>query len=119
MENLKNIDIIHQYTDDLLHDGGKAPDVYKNSRYAKELLQRGRNVISEVGKYLLKDILPSLKTNRFEKIEKETVAHGWVILLCSIKDRHNIEIGRVVFGANLELWAKWAAEYSIPENNSS
>lgn len=109
LKTLKNLDLMEEYTDALLHDDKKASYIYANSKYAKELLEKGKKVIPEIGRYL-KTKMADIKKCTTE--EKDTIEEGWILLLCNIVKKEKIDTGPVVFGYNFEKWVEWAISYS-------
>lgn len=107
MITLTTPDLMRELTDALLHDDTDAKHIYENSKYSKALLEKGKSVINEIGRYLsgIRSHLSQLNPK-----EKNKVEHGWILLLCAIKDKEGIET-RTIFAGNIDLWITWALEY--------
>lgn len=104
---LSNINLMKELTDSLLHDDRGAKFVYNNSKYAKVLLEKGKEIINEIGKYL-KSIRGHLKEcHATEKIRDE---HGWILLLCGLVKKYRIDTGREIFANDFDKWITWASE---------
>jgi len=102
-------DLMDEYTDALLHDDRGAKYVFKNSKYSKQLVELGKAVIKEIGRYL------KTKSSEFSQCterEKHIVEHGWILLLCGIVENQGIDTGSEIFGDNFTKWANWALDYT-------
>lgn len=108
MKILTNPDLMRELTDALLRDDDNgAESIYDNSEYAKALFKQGTAVINDIGRYLT-SIRNGL--NQLNEGEKNKVEHGWILLLCAIKDKQGIEI-KTILGGNIDLWITWAIDY--------
>ncbi len=107
MKKLTTPDLMREFTNALLHDNDEAESIYSDSKYSKALLENGGSVINDIGRYLA--VIRS-HLNQLNPKEKNKVEHGWILLLCGIKDKEGIET-KIILGGNIDLWITWAIDY--------
>jgi hypothetical protein len=79
---------------------------FEDSKNAKELLQMGKGIVPEIGKYLdtLKEPLKEA-----HPLDSEEIKQGWIMLLCEIVKQEKITMSKLV--TNFEQWVEWACNF--------